>query len=148
VEVFVDGLRSERKTEHAYPPSGDWRDSFDAKMMPALQYVAVPGDLPAHADRSGANPSLVYGRIERTTTQMTYRSQGSVTVYEWAIQAFDRYPDRPTRLHPGKTLGFDVAVVDKDRLRLPGDFTWGSAPPPFKGSDAGKLGELILDDDS
>ena len=38
----------------------------------------------------------------------------NVTTYEWAIKAYDRYPDEPTRLHSGKRLGFEVAVVDKD----------------------------------
>ena len=45
---------------------------------------------------------------------MAYSRKGDVTVYEWAIQVFDRYPDKPTRLEPGKRIGFDVAVADKD----------------------------------
>ncbi len=147
VEVFVNGLHSRRKTDYTFPSSGDWRDAFDAETMPALQYVAVPGQVPAYADRTGANPSLAYGRIGQTRTKMTYRGQGDVTTYEWAIQAFDRYPDLPTRLEAGKRLGFDVAVVDKDDWGLPAYFTWGPPPRPFKGRDAGQLGEVILADE-
>jgi hypothetical protein len=33
---------------------------------------------------------------------------------ERAIQVFERYPDRPTRLEPGKRIGFDVSVADRD----------------------------------
>ena len=45
---------------------------------------------------------------------MTWRREGDLTTYEWAIQAYDRFPGRPTRLIPGKRIGFDVAIVDKD----------------------------------
>jgi hypothetical protein len=34
--------------------------------------------------------------------------------YEWATQPFDQHPDQPTHLKPGKRIGFDLAVVDKD----------------------------------
>jgi hypothetical protein len=46
--------------------------------------------------------------------------------YECATQPFDQYPDQPTHLKPGKRIGFDLAVVDKDapasspEARLPG----------------------------
>jgi RNA polymerase sigma factor (sigma-70 family) len=147
VEVFVDGRHSQRRISDSVLSSRDWRDVFDARTMPALQYVAVPGQVPTYADQSGANLSLAYGRIELTQTMMTYRRDGNVTTYEWAIQAFDRYPDQPTRLQPGKRLGFDVAVVDKDRSGPPAYLTWGSPPRAYKASDAGKLGEVILADE-
>jgi hypothetical protein len=76
---------------------------------------------------------------------MRYRREGDVTTYEWAVQPFDYYPDRPTRLAPGKTLGFDVAVADMDPDRPRSYwFCWGALPTRFKGLDAGKLGELVL----
>jgi hypothetical protein len=124
----------------------DWRDVLDAREMPVLQYMAVPGPPPAYGARTGANPMLMHGRIKQTETVMRYRREGSVTTYEWAVQAFDHYPDRPTRLEPGKKVGFDVAIVDKDRAGPPAFLTWGPAPTFYKGCDAGSLGELILDD--
>jgi hypothetical protein len=142
LEVYVDGTFSNRKIP---VPSGDWRESLDAATMPVLQYVAVPAEVGAFGDPWGANPSLVYSRTRETRTAMRYRREGDVTTYEWAIQAYDRYPDRPTRLFPGKRLGLDVAVVDKDDDdRRPAWMIWGSTPGRFKGCNAGALGELIL----
>jgi len=145
VEVYIDGTFSVRTTSRAV--SDDWRKTLDAGTMPVLQYVAVPGSVPAYEDPWGANPSLTFARTRQTATKMKYRHAGGVTTYEWAIRAYDRYPNRPTRLHPGKRLGFEVAVVDKDdRLSPPAFLTWGSPPAFFKGLDAGTLGELILVD--
>ena len=79
-----------------------------------------------------------------------------MTTYEWAIQAFDRYPDTPTELVPGKSIGFDLAVVDKDLppgtvkppgKKAPPDYDWIYWGPTWKGMkvlDAGNLGELVL----
>src|SRR5262249_28648662 len=114
VEVYIDGSFSGRTIPE---PAGNWRDTLDATTMPVLQYAAVPGPGPVYGDPSGANPALVYGRIKRTATKMKFQRTGALTTYEWAVQAFDRYPDRPSQLYPGKRLGFDVAVVDKDNNR-------------------------------
>jgi hypothetical protein len=142
VEVFVDGAFSKRKIPQ---PIGDWRLDLDAAEMPVLQYVALPGNARAYADPGGANPALVYGQIERTATKMAYERKGDVTTYEWAIQAFHRYPDEPTRLTPGQRIGLDVVVVDKDRgPRRPAWVSWAPPPTIFKGCDAESLGELIL----
>jgi hypothetical protein len=87
---------------------------------------------------------------------MAYARKGDVTTYEWAIQVFDRFPDRPTKLEPGKRIGFDVAVADKDvPATSPGGFDeppadrtawiyWGPFWRGVKALDAGSLGELIL----
>jgi RNA polymerase sigma factor (sigma-70 family) len=142
VEVYVDGTFSDRSIP---VPSGSWLETLDAATMPVLQYVAVPGPVAAYADPFGANPSLVYARTYESRTKMEYRRHSDVTTYEWAIQAYDQYPDKPTRLQPGKSLGFDVAVVDKDAGPGPPTFlTWGPAPLTFKGCAAASLGELIL----
>jgi RNA polymerase sigma factor (sigma-70 family) len=143
VEVYVDGLCSERSVP---VPAGEWmKGGLDASTMPVLQYAAVPGNGAAFGDPKGHNPSLVYGDVRKTATRMRYHREGDVTTYEWAIQAFDRYPGRPTQLEPGKRLGFDVAVVDKDRGDAPPAwFYWGPHPRKFKGLDAGNLGELVL----
>lgn len=148
VEIFVNAAFSDRKIKWPQGESlADLRARLDAARMPVLQYVGVPGPTPAYGDRSGANPSMVYGRIERTRTVMQYRREGDVTTYEWAVQAFDQYPDRPARLQPGQRLGFEVAIVDKDRTGRPAYLTWAAVAPYFKGYDAGTLGELILADE-
>ncbi len=145
VEVYIDGTFSDRTLAE---PSQDWRQTLDAATMPVLQYVAVPGSVSAYGDPWNDNPSLLYAQSKQTATTMRCQHMGGVTTYEWAIKAYDRYPDRPTRLHSGKRLGFEIAVVDKDDPKLPPCFlTWGEPPVRFKGFDAGSLGELILVDD-
>jgi RNA polymerase sigma factor (sigma-70 family) len=142
VEVYIDGTFSNRTLNE---PSDDWKRPLDAAKMPALQYVALPGQVSAYGDAWDGNPSLLYAHTKQTATKMKYRHVDHVTTYEWAIKAYDRYPDLPTRLHSGTRLGFDVAVVDKDHPKLPPYFlTWGEPPVRFKGFDAGSLGELIL----
>jgi hypothetical protein len=118
--------------------------------MPALQYVGVPGNVAAYGDRWGANPSLVYARQKETRTRMKFQQSGGVITYEWAVRVFDSFPTRPTELLPGKKLGLDVAVLDKDSKKNRSDSsgpsfrTWGAAPTAFKGCNAGTLGELTL----
>jgi len=142
VEIYLDGAFSDRTIPE---PSGDWTEQLDAAKMPVLQYAAVPDSTRAYGDKDGANPSLVYGKISRTATRMKYHRAGDVTTYEWAVQAFDHYPDRPSRLQPGRRLGLEVAVLDKDPNPVRSAFlTWGSPPRVFKGCDAGSLGELVL----
>jgi hypothetical protein len=86
------------------------------------------------------------GSIRDTATVLKFHRVGSVTTYEWAVQPFDQYPDRPTRLKPGQSVGLEVAVLDKDPGRArPYFYTWGLPPVSFKGFDASQLGELILD---
>ncbi len=145
VEVYVNGRFSERRIEGA--SWRDWPADLDAAEMPVLQYAGLAGDVPAYGDRFGANPSLVYARTKEPRTRMKYRRQGRETTYEWAIRVYDRFPDLPTQLEPGKRIGFEVAVVDKDSgPTKPAFLTWGSAPNLFKGFDAGSLGELFLAD--
>jgi RNA polymerase sigma factor (sigma-70 family) len=142
VEIYIDGKFSEDALDLT---EDDFWGRLDAATMPVLQYAAVPAKLTAYGDKEGANPSLVYGRISRTKTKMKYSRNGDTTTYEWAVQAFDQYPSRPTELKPGKRLGLEIAVLDKDpRPSKSAFFTWGSPPDFFKGGDAGSLGELIL----
>ena len=141
VEVYVDGTFSDRSIPE--PPDG--LQALDASTMPALQYVAVPGRVAAYCDPWGANPSLMYAKTRENRTKMKYRRTGELTTYEWAIQAYDHYPDKPTRLFVGKRLGLDVAVVDKDSvLALPSFFLWGPTEGVYKGCNAESLGELVL----
>jgi RNA polymerase sigma factor (sigma-70 family) len=142
VEIYIDGKFSEDALD---PTEDDFWGRLDAATMPVLQYATVPAKLAAYGDKEGANPSLVYGRISRTTTKMKYYRDGETTTYEWAVQAFDHYPSRPTELKPGKRLGLEIAVLDKDPRPSKSAFlTWGLPPDFFKGGDAGSLGELIL----
>jgi RNA polymerase sigma factor (sigma-70 family) len=172
VEIFIDGTSSESAVQ-PQPLSADtsnepnrvigraadvfhlsssdnWRASLDAAIMPVLQYVGVPGEVAAYGDPWRANPSLVYARTEQTATTMKYKLTNNTITYEWSVKSFDRFPDRPARLYPGKRLGLEVAVVDKDpnpftTSRLPTYLTWGSPPVScFKGVDETSLGELII----
>jgi hypothetical protein len=170
VEIFMDGAppessiadhsaeaapsRESNKVARATDPfglasSGNWRESLDASKMPVLQYAGIPGGVAAYGDPWRANPSLVYARTPQTAAKMKFHRAGSTITYEWSIRPFDRFPDRPSRLYPGRRLGLEVAVVDKDSNNRRGGspptyLTWGSPPIRFKGVDADSLGELVL----
>ena len=113
-------------------------------------------DLMIYGRRQASNPILIHGTAKNTRTRMAFTRNGGVTTYEWAIQVFDRYPDKPTGLAPGKRIGFDVAVADKDvPASSPGGFNdprrdrsawiyWGPTWRGVKALDAGALGELNL----
>ena len=159
VEVYIDGLHSQTKMP--------WPAETRATDMPVLQYVGLPGKgpvygeaRPAGSERSAEeNPSLMFGGdISKTKTRMAFRREGNVTTYEWAIQAFDHYPDKPTRLVPGMKLGFDVTVCDKDTPaqtpQAASDpeadrsawISWGPSVDlgGFKGLNAPNIGQIVL----
>jgi hypothetical protein len=120
------------------------------------QYVAIPGPGKVYGSTYDTNPVLLAGDLRRTRTRMAFRREAGVTTYEWAIQPFDRYPDQPTRLVPGKRIGFDVAVADKDvpatsmqgRNEPEEDkvawIYWGQEWAGMKVLNAGNLGEIVL----
>ncbi|RUL81851.1 hypothetical protein [Tautonia sociabilis] len=164
VEVDLDGLFSDSRIPFS-TVFGRFEE-VDASEVPVLQYLGIPGEGPVSGvsrssgeDRDPVNPSLSWGDISQTATRMAFRRDGDVTVYEWALQAFDRYPDRPTDLVPGKRIGFDVVVVDKDvpasthsAETEPEDArsAWVSWCPGFSGPrflNAGSIGELVLGGD-
>jgi hypothetical protein len=143
VEVYIDAAFSNRRIGL---PSGDW-SKLNAAHMPVHQYVGIAGEVPAYGDPRGGNPSLVYASTGEPHTRMRYRRDeaSKVTTYEWAIRAYDHFPDAPTKLVAGRRIGLEVAVVDKDSGRTkPAFVTWGTPPEVFKGLDAGSLGELYL----
>ena len=87
---------------------------------------------------------------------MAFRRKRDVTTYEWAIEVFDVYPDQPTKLEPGKRIGFDIAIADKDapavsdrafneppEARLDWIY-WGPKWNGMKVLDAVNLGEVEL----
>jgi RNA polymerase sigma factor (sigma-70 family) len=155
-EVYVDGLRSGRRIEM---PKSPWYETTQLSEVPVQQYVALPGLGRIYGTSYRTNPILLAGDLNETGTKMAFRREGDVTTYEWAIQVFDRYPDRPTELRPGKSIGFDLAVVDKDvapgtvfppGVRRQSDYEWIYWGPLWTGMkvlDAGNLGTLILGGD-
>jgi hypothetical protein len=154
VEIFIDGLRTDR-TLPLKPGEGWWHD-LKAEEMPALQYVGIPDPGAVYGWKGGDNPALMYGDIRKTKTAMAWSRKDGVITYEWAIEAFDSYPDEPSRLEPGKRIGFDIAVLDQNypKASLPGTTptnemlptytTWSHWSGVYKGCDAGSLGELII----
>ncbi len=141
VEVYLQGRRPDpRPTGKSW---ADWPNGTAAEEMPILQYVGLPGDFPAYGDRFGANPALLYAATRDRRIEMKYRREGDVTTYEWAIQPYDEYPARRTRLEPGKTIGLEIAVVDRDSHQPKAAFlTWGEPPGIYKGFEPETLGEL------
>jgi RNA polymerase sigma factor (sigma-70 family) len=154
LEVYVDGLCSDRQIP--FPGTTDAFYALDPAGVPVQQYVAIPGRGMIYGMRQASNPILIHGTARNTRTRMAYTRKGDVTTYEWAIQVFDRYPDRPARLEPGKRIGFDVAVADKDvPATSPGGYNerkadraawiyWGPVWRGMKVLDASALGQLIL----
>jgi len=110
-----------------------------------LQYAGMASDQ-AQTSYKGNNTYISRLDIGLTRSHMAYNRKGDITTYEWAIEVFDHYPDQPAQLTPGKTIGFDVAVVDLDHGNTTVSWvTWGA----FIGGkvhDANRLGDLVLDD--
>jgi hypothetical protein len=164
VKIYVDGLHADKVVPH--PVGTDWLEDYDAGDAAVLQYIGLPGKGPvngirksAGVERSGEdNPILMFGDITKTKTRMAFRRAGDVTTYEWAVQAFDHFPDKPTKLAAGMKIGFDVVVTDKDTPaqtpRAANDpeadraawICWGPAVPPGSSKDmnASSLGEIVL----
>jgi hypothetical protein len=162
VEVYLNGLHSE--TIRDFPQIPNWDENMDAGEAPVLQYIGLPGKGPVYGVRKSAgqertgedNPILSLGDIKKTKTRMAFRREGDVTTYEWALQAFDHYPDKPTPLLPGVQIGFDLVVCDKDKpAQTPlaandpeeDRQAWVSWGPPWrrlKYFDAANLGEIVL----
>jgi RNA polymerase sigma factor (sigma-70 family) len=137
-EIYLQGILG--------APDDRSRSVLDARFMQAIQYVGLPGDAPAYNNAEKANPVLLYGKTSDTRVRMKSRHLDDVTTYEWAVEAFDRYPERPSRLEPGKRLGLDVVLVDRDDDRkLASWYSWAPYKGVFKGFDARTIGELILD---
>jgi len=146
VEVRDDDLivgNDSRGTDacEVYVYGGD--RNHERKLSNPLQYVMVPGG----GSYSGqGNPSLAWFEIGRTRTQGAYSRRGDVTVYEWAIEVFGEFP-QPVALEPGKTIGFDVVVVDKDEWGNAAWVSWGPSIAEKSGSPA-RIGRLKLLDES
>jgi len=153
VEVFVDGLRTNITSKTI--ASDVWDKTYRAETMPVIQYAGIPDTGGAYGDKKKLNPTLVYGDITKTRTVMAWSRKDGIITYEWAIQVWDHYPASPTKLAPGKRIGFDVAVLDQNlalsspdgRQVVPSEnptYTCWAPWRTFKGADASSLGDLIL----
>ena len=154
VEVYVDGAHDELNIP--VPPKAPWYEHYDLSNIPVQQYVAIPGAGKVYGTKYDTNPVLLAGDLKKTKTRMAYRREGDVTTYEWAIQPFDRYPSEPTELVPGKRIGFELAVADRDvPAKTPQAMNeaeedrlawiyWGPEYAGMKVFNAGNLGELVL----
>jgi RNA polymerase sigma factor (sigma-70 family) len=161
IEVYVDGRHTEDSLQSL--PNDESPLTVDAGSLPVLQYIGLPGKGPVYGvtrsageERGPDNPILMFGDIKKTKTRMAFRREGDVTTYEWALQAFDHYPDMPTQLTPSKKIGFDLAIADKDKPAAtdgpatePEDdrVAWITWSPDYQGLrflNAGQLGEIIL----
>ena len=113
LEIYVDGLLSNRQLEQGL--SAEEFNKLELASVPVQQYIAIPGKGMIYGVKQASNPILIARSLKNTKSRMAYTQKGDVTTYEWAIQVFDRYPDKPTRLEPGKRIGFDIGVVDRDK---------------------------------
>ena len=133
VEVYVDGDHSGGIMN---------RSIFEKSLAQHFQFYGLAGE---RAVWQGSHPTydLSGGNIALTQTRMAYDRSGDITTYEWALQVFDRYPDTPAQLLPGKTLGFDTAIIDQDGN---GDgVAWVSwTPKGGKNINADLLGDVVL----
>ena len=155
VEVYIDGLHSERRIADPGNDNEAW-NQLGLANFPVQQYIAIPGTGRIYGLRQVTNPVLIAGDLRKTKTRMAFSRKGDVTTYEWAIQVFDQYPDMPTNLEPGKRIGFDIAIGDKDAPGSPSQTSaeaaadlatwiyWGPEWQGIKVLDAGALGEIIL----
>jgi hypothetical protein len=154
LEVYVDGAHDDLSIP--FPEKAPWWEHYDLANIPAQQYVAIPGPGKVYGTKYDTNPVLLGGDLKKTKTRMAYRREGDVTTYEWTIQPFDRYPNEPTELIPGKRIGFDLAIADKDvPAKSPQGMNeaeedrlawiyWGPQWAGLKVFNAGTLGELVL----
>ena len=128
-EIYVDGRHSGRKIADA---------RASASKLPALQYIGVPGTGSYGMVKPGnKNPYLNGGDIDKTQTQFAWSRKNGVTTCEWAVEAFDYYPNVATELKPGMRLGFEIVIVDKDlRTDRPAWICW-SKMGALKFADAG-----------
>lgn len=137
-EIFIDSDHSGGFESADYRIPGFTR--------PPNFYVGIPGTVNYNMYGLESNPGLMQGDITKTRTRMAFARHGDMTTYEWAIQVFNQYPDLPTRLVPGKILGFEVITVDSDQrypFSVPATISWC---PSFKdrSSNPGLFGDLAL----
>lgn len=130
-EVYIDGDHSGKDrilTSAGFALAG------------AQQYVMAAGPGVAF-DKVHTNPALVGDEQNQSGVKAAFRREGTTTVYEWAIPLYASFPDQPFKAKAGKTIGFDVAVVDADGRE---NGNWISWSPGFKVLNSDMYGNLAL----
>lgn len=105
-ELYIDGDHSGGRME--LPEI----EGF-AQQLTFLQYRGYAGEGSYDGDYA-TNPFVCNADLSQTRTQMAHSIDDDKITYEWAIQPFDDYPRQPTALLPGKTIGFDLIIIDRD----------------------------------
>ena len=140
-DIVVGNHQSSTDACEIWVYGGEGSTSFSHHYLP--MYSMVPG-YGRPGPQYDANPGLINRSISQTFTKGAHSRTGNVTVYEWAVEVFDSFPDRPVYLTPGRRIPFDVAVVDKDNNGYsPAWVYW--APGGWTGGEiGGHLGTLAI----
>ncbi|NKB72157.1 MAG: redoxin domain-containing protein [Candidatus Latescibacteria bacterium] len=109
-----------------------------------LQYSSI-ADSTGKLRRPYGSPHLYGHDITQTRSRFAFSRQDGITIYEWALDPFDHFPGQHTQLKPGRTLGFDIAVLDLDEDDGRAAWVcWATFSPNAKVGNADLLGDLIL----
>ena len=98
---------------------GQWQVNQWVKKAVLLSFrlndnrVMRAGEL-AFFDKVDTNPALVGDEEHRSGVKAACRREGTTTTYEWAIPLYTTFPETRFEARAGRTIGFDVAVVDAD----------------------------------
>ncbi|NKB72158.1 MAG: redoxin domain-containing protein [Candidatus Latescibacteria bacterium] len=137
VEIYVDGDHS-----GGYMDLDGMQENLDPGPYQHLQYMGMAGEGPLAPENAPSNYFLNW-HYQPQAVAMAYDRQGDTTIYEWAVAVYDRYPGHPTRLVPGKTLGFDISVTDQDGYGNAIMVSWGLHPSDHW-LDADTQSDLVL----
>ena len=107
----------------------------------AQQYVMVAGPGKFARDVDG-NPALNRGNTQTSGVQAAVLRLGQTIAYEWAIPLFESFPERRFQIELGKTIGFDVAVVDADGRENGNWVAW--TPGSGKVFNSDRFGDLLF----
>lgn len=130
-EVYVDADHS----------GGDLSGDYSTTARRTQQYAMVAGASKILAGVDG-NPALVGGDTGQSGVQGAFLPLAGYIVYEWAIPLFESFPDQRLEIRPGRTIGFDVALVDADGLESGDWFAW--TPKALKVSNSSRMGDLTF----
>ena len=132
-EVYFEGIHSGKSVK--------WNSDL------TMQYVMCPPGGKYSGLQSTDNPMVMNGDITKTKTLGAFSRHGDITIYEWALEAFDQFPGSPTKLKLGKTIGFDVTVTDSDdnnRSIISAAWICWAPYGTIKKANANFMGDLVL----
>lgn len=136
IEMYVEGTKKGKVVPR----------TTSLNKFAAIQYVMCPNGGSYDREMPGVelrNPRMNSFDIKKTQTRCAYSRKGSISIYEWSVEAFDVIPDVATVLVPGKTIGLDIVVNDKDGYDNPVWLCWGQYKP-YKFFNADTLGDILL----